>query len=229
MFRRTKGEHGYSSSYSEVGSYTATRHLQYISMFTRKLNDDANILDIGCGYGLFLRDMKKFGFDNIQGVELDPKVAAKAKSISGCDILTSIPNKRYHGISLIDVIEHVEDPVELLSVARDHQSTGDTLFLSTPNIDSLNARLYGQDWVLHSPPQHIVYIGAKSITKLLKRSGYKVAEVMTVGTVLHNQRYNKPTRFSEAIKYLLDRPLCNYVLNEQLRLGSIIAVRAEAL
>lgn len=74
----------------------------------------AEILDLPCGYGNFLYFLKKQGYKNVLGVDLDPRQIELATSIGLNalveDALLFLTNKNntYDLISSIDFLEHLE-------------------------------------------------------------------------------------------------------------------------
>jgi 2-polyprenyl-3-methyl-5-hydroxy-6-metoxy-1,4-benzoquinol methylase len=93
----------------------------------------AKILDVGCGAGGFLSSLperfEKFG--------LDPSGAATAMArrrgmrILGGTLADLPPSERFDVITMIDIIEHVESPANLLDIAVSHLSPGGLLIVST--------------------------------------------------------------------------------------------------
>ena len=58
-------------------------HRFFISSFLRKrLEKKGNLLDIGCGDGVFLKEIKKFGFE-VYGVDIDSKSIKIAREVFG--------------------------------------------------------------------------------------------------------------------------------------------------
>jgi SAM-dependent methyltransferase len=80
-----------------------------------------SVLDVGSGLCVFLARMKEHGW---QCMALDPdeRAARHACEVAGVDALTgSLPianSKRYDAVTFNKVLEHVEDPITLLSHSR---------------------------------------------------------------------------------------------------------------
>jgi hypothetical protein len=77
----------------------------------------------------------------------------------------------------LDVIEHVEDPHDTLKVLADHMPRAGVLVLTTGDWGSPMARLMGRRWRLMTPPQHLSFFTAKSLTTLLARIGLDVVSL----------------------------------------------------
>lgn len=72
---------------------------------------------------------------------------------------------------LIDVIEHVRDPMALLKAVHRLLKPGGTLFVTAPSVDSWSARIMKQNWIRWKP-EHLSYFNAENIQTALLRSGF---------------------------------------------------------
>jgi len=75
-------------------------------------------------------------------------------------------------VSLIDVIEHVSDPVGLLCQARSILSDKGVGVLVTPDVGSIAARTLGSKW-WHYRIAHIGYFNRKTIALALSKAGFE--------------------------------------------------------
>lgn len=107
-----------------------------------------NILDIGCGGGLFLSLAKDQGAKVI-GIELSKTRAHYAKNKYGLEVVNRPIEdpywKTFHGkfdfVTLWDVIEHVNFPLSTLLSASRMLKSGGFLFIDTPCRDSFYHRM----------------------------------------------------------------------------------------
>ncbi len=133
------------------GEYTAGTHTVNPRM-QRRLQRLARIipshlprrlLDIGAGTGSFLHEAEKYGFD-VLGTELEPAYASKTVlNIDITDPNTDLAELgKFSVIHLNHVLEHVHDPVKLLSIIPNLMHAGAILCVEVPNeIFSLAARI----------------------------------------------------------------------------------------
>ncbi len=80
--------------------------------------------------------------------------------------------------SLADVIEHVPDPLGVMRRLHDLLAPGGVVFLATPNVESVVARVLRRWWwsVL---PGHIWLFSERTLVKLLHDAGFHVIETST--------------------------------------------------
>ncbi len=106
--------------------------------------EDANVLDIGCGGGLFLSLLRQEGA-NVTGIELSDSRAHYAASkynlaIHKRPIESDFWQKGYaahfDAVTLWDVIEHVNYPLQTLQCAAAVLKPGGLLLIDTPSRDS---------------------------------------------------------------------------------------------
>lgn len=106
--------------------------------------ENANVLDIGCGGGLFLSLLKQQGA-RVAGIELNDSRAHYAATKHGLEIYkypieSDFWQKRYRdhfeAVTLWDVIEHVNYPVQTLQCAAQVVKPGGLLLIDTPCRDS---------------------------------------------------------------------------------------------
>jgi 2-polyprenyl-3-methyl-5-hydroxy-6-metoxy-1,4-benzoquinol methylase len=106
--------------------------------------ENAKVLDIGCGGGLFLSLLKQKGAQ-VTGIELSDSRAQYAKTKHGLQVDKHPIESKYwqngyaqhfDAVTLWDVIEHVNYPQQTLSSAAKVLKEGGFLFIDTPCRDS---------------------------------------------------------------------------------------------
>jgi 2-polyprenyl-3-methyl-5-hydroxy-6-metoxy-1,4-benzoquinol methylase len=133
------------------------------------------LLDIGCGDGKYLADMKALGWDAV-GVEPDPEAAKIAREHYGLSVVTGMlheadfPPESFDAITLKHVIEHVEHPVELIRNCFRILRPGGTLTIATPNTDCLQHRLFNEAWLELDPPRHLHLFSLSTLAELVRKA-----------------------------------------------------------
>lgn len=167
----------YSEKYLDVYS-------GFVKVLERKLQSplltrqELRVLDIGCFTGEFLCLLKEKGVADIYGLELQPEaVEIASKKLPGrifkADVFSEdFPIVPCDVITLLGVIEHVLDPVELLKRAYALLKQGGILMLQTPNSTSFLAHVLGRFWPPYAPVEHIHIFSKRAIFQILNRIGF---------------------------------------------------------
>lgn len=153
-------------------------------MTARYLPPGAKVLDVGCGNGGFLMQMKQRGFV-VEGTEWTAESAARVPSDQNIpvhigDLLSlDLPPCSFDLITMWHVLEHVRDPhMSLLKIAQ-LLKPGGGLMLAVPNAESRQAQRFGTSWLHFDPPRHLFDFGPASLGMLLENTGYKVSWTST--------------------------------------------------
>ena len=126
-----------------------------------------NYLEIGPGNCNLLKTFRKFGW-HCEGLELQ-----KVFKIKGVHTNEKKISKKNKNILIFhDVLEHVVDPISVLTKFGKQQKTGDKLFLAYPNSSSFKAQILKTKWNMVSPLAHLNFFSIKSTKILLTKCGY---------------------------------------------------------
>lgn len=186
------------------------------------------VLEVGCGLGNFLMEARDAGFD-IQGIDFSASAVAIANQTLGEEIArtgrledSNIPDGSLDMVILADVIEHVRDPALFMNRVHRIMKPGGVVFIATPSLDSLSARLMGRFWV-EFKPEHLFYFDKSTIARLLGQAGFGNIAV-TPGrkmlsaayVIAHFERY--PVPFLTPGLKLLKSLLPAWIRNRPLRI-----------
>jgi 2-polyprenyl-3-methyl-5-hydroxy-6-metoxy-1,4-benzoquinol methylase len=142
------------------------------------------LLDIGCGNGSFLAGMRERGWE-VQGLEPDSEAADLARKRHGLKVITGTLEETSLSVSSVDaitlnhVIEHVPDPVGLLSECRRILKPGGKLVVATPNVESLAHRMSGVRWQHLDPPRHLCLFSSRALTACVEKAGLQPESLHT--------------------------------------------------
>ena len=142
-------------------------------------------LDVGCGAGSLLRAAARAGW-NVEGTEVAPepvdRLARKGFRVHLGDITAlSLAPGTYDVVTLIEVIEHLPNPLAVLRTACSLLRPGGSVYVTTPHARGISARLLGLRWSVVSPPEHLQLFSVRGLTTALAASGLPDSVVSSRG------------------------------------------------
>lgn len=152
-----------------------TRALQMRKLLTglKGLRPGMSLLDVGAASGVLVEEALKLG---VRAVGIEPSVWLSARAQErGLPVRTGVlPHPEARGpfdvVMLVDIIEHVERPVELLRQARAVLEPHGQVVVVTPDRSSIAARLLGWKW-WHYRRAHIGYFDLKTLDRAMSGAG----------------------------------------------------------
>ena len=133
------------------------------------------LLDFGCGFGDFTEYLRKKGYNAY-----------------GCDTFPGLPEKEYlsydyipwlhlyDAITMIEVLEHLSDPLQALKDLRGAIQKKGTLHIQT-QIWNENKNIV--EWWYCDPPNHCNYFTAQAMERILTLSGWEIKYIRSPNTV----------------------------------------------
>lgn len=156
--------------------YVARRQI-LAALITRSvpLPDDARILEIGCGTGHNFEMLGRFG--RVDAIEVDAEARQLATSRLGREVgsaplpeLTGIPDRGYHLIALLDVLEHVDEDATALASIATKLAAGGRLLLTVP--------AYQWMWSAHDVAHHHKRrYSRRSLKRVVDAAGLKAERI----------------------------------------------------
>jgi SAM-dependent methyltransferase len=144
------------------------------------------LLDVGANIGLFVREAAR-SFDAL-GIEPSAAIVRHAVEHVGArleaasiDEVSARYAGRFDAVTLFDVIEHLDAPGAGLAQIRGALRPGGHLFITTPDLGSLAARLTGSNWHYIDMDEHVSLFSLASLRALLHREGFDVRQARTIG------------------------------------------------
>jgi 2-polyprenyl-3-methyl-5-hydroxy-6-metoxy-1,4-benzoquinol methylase len=156
-------------------------HRQLARQLTQRLGA-GRAFDVGCGDGSFLLALRERGWQP-SGIEFDRATVAALKqrwnlSVAAGDFLAAEPgDSNFDLVSMLEVLEHLHQPLAALKRARDLLRPGGTLYVTVPNLASLEYRLWRGRWVALEPPLHLYHFTSRTLTRALHQVGLQVQSV----------------------------------------------------
>lgn len=158
-----------------------------------KAND--RILDIGSGYGHIVGSLMSL-VNNVQITCVEPSESYHEHltrlGASVYSILEHVPKEpKFNSALMIEVIEHVRDPLSTLTQARERLKADGRLFLTTPAGDTRRKLANRSILPTYSYiPEHIQFFTEKSLKLCAKKAGFKRISYRYVNEMYPNREYN---------------------------------------
>jgi SAM-dependent methyltransferase len=145
------------------------------------LEKKPTLLDVGSGLGIFPYRMKEAGW-NCTALDPDPRAAAHSREVVGVQAITGNfmligPEQlgKFDVITFNKVLEHVEDPVAMLSKAPRHLNPNGCVYVEVP--DGEAAAVEGPEREEFFIEHHHVF-STTSLTMMVSRAGFRVEVLM---------------------------------------------------
>ena len=150
----------------------------------RWVPENLRVLDIGCGFGEAMGYHAQRGCE-VWGVEADSnaKIAAEKYNYSihiGVFNKTNYKKEYFDYITMDQVIEHVRDPIKNINDISDILKPNGVIIVSTPNHNSLTAKLLRKKWLHWHVPYHLHFLTRESIKNLAAKTGHELVACHTI-------------------------------------------------
>jgi len=179
----------YPEKYYSVKITFLTKIINLINYFLKlaqirrviKYKKQGRLLDLGCGVGEFLGEMKRRGFE-VYGVDPSSQACKLAqgrlKNIFNTELEEChFPDNYFDVVTLWHVLEHLPNPnITLKEIHRVLKKDG-ILILETPNIDSLLFKIFKKNWFHLDIPRHLYHWSSKTIRGILNKHKFRVFKI----------------------------------------------------
>jgi 2-polyprenyl-3-methyl-5-hydroxy-6-metoxy-1,4-benzoquinol methylase len=158
--------------YHLVRNYTLKTKLQLV----KKHCNPKTLLDYGCGTGFFLNYCKTQGV-NVKGVEPSPHAQKYCKDNFGIETVSPEnflqENSTFDAITMWHVLEHVHRLNELVVHLSNSLSKNGVLLIAVPNPESLDAKIYKENWAAYDVPRHLYHFSKNNVIQLLQKHNFE--------------------------------------------------------
>lgn len=214
---------GYSNYLEDRSNITetATRRIKDIEKF----KSGGSLLDVGCAFGFFLDVARERGWTTT-GVEISQFAAEYAARELQLNVINhnieswECQAMAYDVITMWDLVEHLRDPLGTLQKLASALKEDGILVLSTPDIDSLPAKVMKEKWLgWKLQNEHLYYFSYTTLEQMLWSAGLVIAKRTHIGKHVPFELFvNRLWSYSQPaatmlryLKRLLPRPLSFYV------------------
>jgi SAM-dependent methyltransferase len=162
----------------------------------RMKRKNPRLLDIGCGYGFFLKKIQQSGWQ-VEGIEVSKPGRDYAGKRLGLKIHAdpleqlAFSKEYFDAVTLFYVIEHVHDPKQMLTEVHRILRPGGILMLrwphSTPVVKLLGP--FSKRYDVFHTPYHLYDFNPRTMYQLLQQTGFQDIETLIGGHTLPRRRF----------------------------------------
>lgn len=173
------GAGSYEEVLRDVFSLTDELRWEHWQFFRHLPARKGGLLDIGCGTGRFLHEIKRRGLAlQTSGLDLDGKAVKVARNSFGLNDVYNIsleefcaknPGKGFDIVTFFQVLEHQCDPVGFLAKVRGLLMPGCYIVLGVPNRHTWGNPVYSDQ-----PPIHFTRWSTNALRFFLEKQGFSV-------------------------------------------------------
>jgi 2-polyprenyl-3-methyl-5-hydroxy-6-metoxy-1,4-benzoquinol methylase len=187
----------YYSNYGEdhyVSPITIQRYHEVLDKF-EKYRKNNNLLDLGSGFGHFLQEAKKRGW-NVYGSDIAHNRVDASKNkglITHAGVLDpkNYNNDFFDVITAFEVIEHLSNPLDEVLKIKKILRKGGAFFCTTPNFNSLMRFYLKNRYNILSYPEHLIYFTPKTLEYLFESNGFNKINLETTGISISRIKTSK--------------------------------------
>lgn len=142
------------------------------------------VLDVGCGRGLILAELKRLGHP-VLGTQLSRTAADALLARHGIPVFVGeLPDAGFgpHSVDtavILHVLEHTTDPIGYLRTLHEILRPGGTLLVEVPNAGCTSAVRHGLDWLHWDIPHHLFHFDRNALAWVLEQSGFEILGTRT--------------------------------------------------
>jgi 2-polyprenyl-3-methyl-5-hydroxy-6-metoxy-1,4-benzoquinol methylase len=155
-----------------------------VSTFSKFRTAENAICDLGFGAGTLLEAAQADGW-RCAGSEYSSDAISLGRlrgwevhqgDLAGGDLIGP-----YDVLTIVETLEHVQDPKGLLIIAAARLRSGGLLYGTTPNSGSINALMLKEEWSVITFPEHPILISKKALKGLLIETGFREISIKSRG------------------------------------------------
>jgi SAM-dependent methyltransferase len=177
----SEGYAAYRAAWQEAGwpiwkflrIWTMRRRMAWI----KRYGVGSEMLDVGCGAGDFVVAAQRAGW-RMKGVEYNDSIVKMIVTKLGCEVRVGEltpglwEEGRFDMVTFWNVLEHIPDPLQDLSIAASYLHQGGRVILNLPTRQAAeNGLWFGQYWSILDLPRHLNFHDETTLSRLCANAG----------------------------------------------------------
>ena len=168
------------------GVHVKHRLMKYHDFFVERISPGERVLDVGCGYGAVAYSVASRAGAVVVGIDLRAENIVKARqlfqhpnlSFLQGDVLQGLPKESFDVIMLSNILEHIEQRVEFLTILHERLS---------PQRCLIRVPMFNRDWRVplreelamsyFSDPTHYTEYTQESFEKEIRAAGLTITHL----------------------------------------------------
>lgn len=211
-----------SGAYNVNETVSLHEYQMFKSYLLKFLPDGGKVLDIGCGVGNMLQQIRNLSIYNSSGIEISKDAAQRAqknglKVFQGNLSEARLESESFDAVFLLYVLEHVDNPLWILKEINRILKKDGLLFLAVPNyrylriaFDNCFSRLLFKNKVSLHPEEHLQNFTPKTLEKMVCTTNFRIlmencAKPLSIGSIA--------TRLFKKVMYIFVKTLSFFGYN----------------
>ena len=174
---------GFPDIYTRSRKDLTERNIHWLKTLAKYCLPPSHILEIGCGHGSFVALMQQTGYQSF-GIEMSQWVVSFGQKTFGIPVYlgplenVDIPMGSLNAIVMMDVLEHLPDPVTTLQDCMKLLKPDGFLLIQTPEFkegktysDLVNSQ--SPFLGMLQPDEHLNLFSRRSVTQILNQVGFE--------------------------------------------------------
>lgn len=177
-----------SGAYNVNESVSVHEYSMFKSYLLKLLPAGGGVLDVGCGVGNMLQQLREHSQYSSKGIEISKEAAAKASQnghnvFQGNLIQANFEDESFDAIYLLYVLEHVDNPAEILKEIYRILKKNGILLLAVPNyrylriaFDNFISRTFFKKSSTLHPEEHLQNFTPTTLKMFIKKAGFDIVK-----------------------------------------------------
>lgn len=183
--------HAYKAYGSPVAAHLKRCYWRRLAKsIVNRVGTRARVLDVGCACGDLLTALRELGVSELLGVEYSSTAAGLTERKGFLVIHGELEDVTdaygpFDVITMVNIIEHVVDPVATMRHAANLMAEGGFVIGETPNYESWDKTLSGRFWGGYHTPRHIMIFNERSLHALGRQADLRLIDVQNIVQPAH--------------------------------------------